>query len=102
MARPRTDLDAILRTCLGSDNVYYQPPENLRISYPCICYEWDRTYDQYADNGRYLLHRGYMLTHIGKDPDDPVFERLLALPMCSYVRHYIADNLNHTVFLIYF
>lgn len=102
MARPRTELDAILRATLGSNNVYFQPPENLEMSYPCIRYEWDRTYDQYGNNGRYILHKGYMLTHIGKNPDDPVFDQLLALPLCSFVRQYVADNLNHTVFLIYF
>lgn len=102
MARPRTELDAILRSILGSKPLYFQPPENLSMTYPCLRYEWDRTYDQYADNGKYILHRGYMLTYIGKDPDDPVLDRLLALPLCSFVRHYVADTLNHTVFLIYF
>lgn len=102
MSRPRLELDAILRDLLGSNNVYFQPPEKLRMSYPCIRYSWDRTFDQFSNDRRYIKHKGYMLTCIGKNPDDPLFERLLALPLCSFVRQYIADNLIHTVFLIYF
>lgn len=41
MAEPRQKLDAILRQIVkdacGKENVYYQPPANLRMSYPCIC-----------------------------------------------------------------
>ena len=43
MAERRPKLDAILRQIVkdacGKENVYYQPPANLRLSYPCICYE---------------------------------------------------------------
>ena len=102
MARPRTELDVILRETRGSSNVYFQPPENLRMQYPCLRYERDRTYDIFADDNKYILHKGYMITSISKDPDDTVLDRLEALPLCSYVRHYVADNLNHDVFLIYF
>lgn len=102
MARPRTELDTILRTIRGSSNVYFQPPENLIMRYPCIRYERDRTYDIFADNRKYLLYKGYMITSISDDPDDIVLDKLEGLSMCSYVRHYVADNLNHDVFLIYF
>ena len=40
MAEPRQKLDAILRQIVkdacGKENVYYQPPANLRMSYPCV------------------------------------------------------------------
>lgn len=102
MARPRLDLDAILRSIRGSSNVYFQPPVNLIMRYPCLRYERDRTYDIFADDKKYILHKGYMVTSISDDPDDPVLDQLEKLPMCSYVRHYVADNLNHDVYLIYF
>ena len=101
MARPREELQGILEETSGCPRVYFQPPENIVLSYPCIIYERDRSYDIYADNKKYLLYKGYMITYIGKNPDDPAPDRLEVLPMCSFVRHYVNDNLNHDVFLIY-
>ena len=102
MARPRLELDNQLRSILGSANVYFQPPENTQMNYPCIVYNVDSVFDLFADNQKYLYDKGYMVTYIDWDPDSPVLEALLQMPMCSYVRHYESDNLNHDVFLIYF
>lgn len=101
MARPRTELQAILEDTLGSPNVYYQPPEDVKLKYPAIVYNRDRSWDVYANDHTYLLHKGYMVTHISWDPDSPVIDRLELLPMCSYIRHYVSDGLNHDTFLIY-
>ena len=35
----RDDLHQVLVRILGSNNVYYHPPVNLKISYPAIVYE---------------------------------------------------------------
>ena len=102
MARPRLELDNQLRSILGSANVYFQPPENTQMRYPCIVYNVDGVFDLFADNRKYLYDKGYMVTYIDWDPDSSVLEALLQMPMCSYVRHYESDNLNHDVFLIYF
>lgn len=102
MARPRTDLQTKLVEILGSQNVYYQPPENVQMRYPAIVYNRDRSWDVWADDQKYLLYKGYMITLIGLDPDSPVLDRLEQLPMCTYNRHFNADGLNHDVFLIYF
>lgn len=100
MARPRMDLQLRLEEATGYP-VYFQPPENVRISYPATIYHRDRSWDVWADNGKYLLYKGYILTYCSEDPDDPVLDRIELLPMCSYERHYEADGLNHDVFLIY-
>jgi hypothetical protein len=102
MARPRLELDNQLRSILGSANVYFQPPENTQMKYPCIVYNVDSVFDLFADNRKYLYDKGYMVTYIDWDPDSPVLEALLKMPMCSFVRHYESDGLNHDVFLIYF
>lgn len=102
MARPRLELDNQLRSILGSANVYFQPPENKQMKYPCIVYNVDSVFDLFADNQKYLYDKGYMVTYIDWDPDSPVLEALLKMPMCSFVRHYESDGLNHDVFLIYF
>lgn len=102
MARPRLELDSKLRSILGSANVYFQPPGNTQMKYPCIVYNVDSVFDLFADNRKYLYDKGYMVTYIDWDPDSSVLEALLQMPMCSFVRHYESDGLNHDVFLIYF
>lgn len=103
MARPRTDLQTILEDLLGSRNVYYQPPEGTQMRYPAIRYERDRNWDIWGNNRKYLKYAGYMVTVIGTDPELPVLDGIEdEIPKSSFVRHYIADNLNHDVYLIYF
>ena len=79
MAERRLKLDAILRQIVkdacGKENVYYQPPANLRMSYPCICYE---------------------------RPDSKITKALMQMAKCRYDRPYKADNLYHDVITIYF
>lgn len=101
MSKPRVELQMKLEQTVGTSRVYFQPPENLKLIYPCLVYHRDRSWDIRADNGNYLLYKGYSLVYISKNPDDPVLDRLEKLPMCSYTRHYVSDNLNHDVFNIY-
>lgn len=98
----RLELSAILRNTLGSDNVYFQPPETVKMKYPAIVYSLDNIQNVHADDGVYLSHRRYSVTLIDKNPDSPTVERLYALPMCQFNRHYASDNLNHFVFTLYF
>ena len=102
MARSRLDLQTELETILGSENVYYQPPENVKMRFPAIVYDRDRSWDIWADDKKYLLYKGYMVTVVGLDPDSSVLDQVELLPMCTYVRHFNADGLNHDVFLIYY
>lgn len=98
----RLELSAILRNTLGSDNVYFQPPETVKMKYPAIVYSLDNIQNVHADDGVYLSHRRYSVTLIDKNLDSPTVERLSALPMCQFNRHYTSDNLNHFVFTLYF
>lgn len=98
----RIELSALLRDTLSSDNVYFQPPETVKMKYPAIVYSLDSIQNVHADDGVYLSHRRYSVTLIDKNPDSPTVERLSALPMCQFNRHYTSDNLNHFVFTLYF
>lgn len=83
-------------------NVYFQPPTGMQIVYPCIVYERDREYKDWADNLPYHKEIGYQVTLISRDPDDPAWDVLDDLPKSSFNRHYAKDGLNHDVFEIYF
>lgn len=98
----RENLQTILESLLGSENVYYQPPETIKMRYPAIRYNRSRMDSKYANNKKYSMMDCYELTVISRLPDDPVIKKLLQLPYCSYDRHYVADNLHHDVLTIYY
>ena len=98
----RLDLQSLLEELLGSRNVYYTPPESIKMQYPAIRYSKKKIESVHADDSKYLMRDCYELIVISKRPDNPVIKKLLALPYCSYDRHYVADNLNHDVLTIYY
>lgn len=97
--RTRLELDNQLREICP--NVYYQPPESLIMKYPAIRYSRYDIVNQNADNITYIQSPAFQVIVIDADPDSKIVESVAALPMCSYDRHYAADNLNHDVFTIY-
>lgn len=97
----RYELNSRLEEILGSSNVYYQPPENLKLRYPCIIYDWDGQNDKFANNGNYNSIRRYSIMVVEKEPDSDIPDKVAQLPLCSFNRRYINDNLYHTVYSIY-
>lgn len=98
----RPDLGQIFREILGTGNVYFQSPGNVKMAYPAIKYERSEMEVKYADNGVYNRRIRYMVTVIDSDPDSKIVDRVSMLPLCRFERHYVQDNLNHDVFEIYF
>lgn len=98
----RLELQTILENILGSRNVYFQPPSNTKLSYPCIIYTRSDIESRYADNTKYNTRVRYSLTLIGRSPESELVEELLKLPYCSYDRFYTADTLNHDTFTLYY
>ena len=86
----RINLQTLLEEVLGSRNVYYQPPESIKMQYPAIVYSRERIDNRHANND------------IDKNPDSEIVEKVSRLPFCRFDRHYVADNLNHDVFTIYY
>lgn len=100
--RTRLTLQTKLEDLLGSNHVYYQPPENLKMEYPAIRYSKSDEEDIYANNIKYLSMSVYDLVVIDKKPDNPVIKKLLELPYSEFDRHYVADGLNHDVIRIFY
>ena len=97
----RLDLQTKLEELLGSRNVYYQPPESLKMEYPAIRYSRSDIISRNADNKKYSKFNRYEIIVIDKRPDNEVIEKILDLPHTAFDRHYIANNLNHDVITIY-
>ena len=98
----RLQLHEMLCELLGNRNVYFQPPESVEMNYPCIRYTLYDIDNIHADNKVYLQHIGYQLTVIDRDPDSEIVKRVSKISGIRFNRFYTADNLNHTVFVLYF
>lgn len=96
----RSDLNEIFKTIVP--NVYFQPPQNVAMKYPCIVYKRAQSLAEHADNEAYLFTNRYSVTVIDRDPDSTIVESLYKLPLCRHITFFVADNLNHDVFDIFF
>lgn len=99
---PRLDLQKLLVELLGSDNVYFQPPPSVQMNYPAIVYKLDDEKTEFAGNKPYKRARRWMLTIIDRDPDSVIPDKVAQLPSSIFDRFYTADNLNHTVYKLFF
>ena len=95
----------------GYQHVYYQPDTNIKLHYPCVVYVRDGEVPYRADNSHYVTNWSYRLTIIDPDPisscindegTKTIIDAISELPKCSYIRHFVNDNLNHDVFKIYY
>lgn len=98
----KISIQTFLENLIESKNVYFQPPENVKIKYPCLVYDLDGAYINHADNSVYDFTKLYTITLITKNPDDSLIDRLLGLPLCTFDRSYRTDYLNHYVFSLYY
>lgn len=96
----RLELQKLLKTIMGNENVYFQPP--AKINYPAIKYSLNNVKKTTASNEVYNLTNCYTLTLIDKNPDSIFVNKILSLPMCSFDRYYVADNLHHYIFTLYY
>lgn len=87
---------------MGNKNVYYQPPESLKIQYPAIIYKKSNISSSHADNMKYSNFTRYEIIVLDKSVDNEVIQKILELPLSSFDRHYTASNLNHDVINLYF
>ena len=99
---PRLQLQSLLEEILETDKVYFQPPTNVVLTYPCIVYKRDFAETKFADNAPYDRTLRYQVTVMDKNPDSEIPSKIAALPMCLFDRFYTADNLNHDVFNLFF
>lgn len=93
-----------LQTLLSelAPNVYFQPPANVQLKYPAIVYQRDNLSTKFADNAPYNHKQRYQVTVIDRNPDSDIPSKLAALPMCNFNRFFVANDLNHDVYTLYF
>lgn len=98
----RLGLQSEFEDCLGSRNVYFQPPESKKMSYPAIRYSRNGSSVKRANNGLYGNIPRYDGVVIDTNPDSKIPDRMLErFPMCSFGKAYVVNNLHHFPFTIY-
>lgn len=96
----RLELQTLLETL--APNVYFQPPDNLQMQYPCIVYQRYIATTEFADNIVYKHNQRYQVTVIDRDPDSLIPDLVANLPACISNRVFVANNLNHDVYNLYY
>lgn len=86
----------------GDRHTYFNPPASVKMKYPAIRYSRKDVDKLYANNSVYKQLNSYEITLIDQDPDSALVNKILQLPYCEYDRHYIAENLSHDVFTLYY
>ncbi len=101
--RNRLELDDILRQIPGVKKIYFQPPSNTNMEYPCIRYKRDGAFKEEADDLAYLYKPRYSLTVIDPDPDSTIADYIVTrFSLCRVERNFVSNNLNHWVIILYF
>lgn len=92
-----------LVSILGSRNVYFQPPESIKLKYPCIIYTRQRPDTIRADDRIYRDVIRYQVTFITKDPEDERIKQILYhFQMISESNNGVTDNLYHYYYDLYY
>jgi hypothetical protein len=98
----RLEFQTLLESLEPGLNVYFQPPPNVMMSYPAVVYNRNFQAVEYADNLPYSRKTRYQVTVIDRDPDSLIPDKVAALPLTRYVRHFTTENLNHDIYDVYF
>lgn len=97
----RLELQSKLEELNGNRNVYYNPPESTKMLYDAIRYSKKNIESRYANDRIYSKLNCYELIVIARKVDPKIVDELLELPYCSFDRYYVANNLHHYVFTLY-
>lgn len=88
---------------LQTKNVYYNSPQSVLMKYDAIRYSRSTPDIKRANNLAYRLTDRYDGVIITRDPDSDIPKTfLMRFPMCHIGDMYIANNLNHFPFTIYY
>ena len=98
----RTRLHSVLQETAPGVTLYYQPPENIKLTYPCIVYTFDKIKSLEANNSRYIRYDKYTIKLIGSLSDvEKWSDRILDLRYCNLDTTFVSDGLYHYVYQIY-
>jgi hypothetical protein len=84
-------------------NVYFQPPQNIQMVYPCIVYNKTGRNRHFGDNIIYYSQQGYSITVIDKNPDSDVADKIENhFDHCVINQYFTTESLSHTILSLYY
>lgn len=99
----RLEFRKVLQEVMGSNKLYFQPPDGTKLTYPCAIYRLQNLDIRNADDQVYKYMKSYQVTIIDSNPDSNYPDILLTkFKRIRFDRAFASDNLNHFVFTIYF
>ena len=81
-------------------HAYFQPPESVKMHYPCFVYHLANVDVIHGDDQPYLTRNVYDVTYITREAEPVLPEAMRGLPNVRFSRRYSAENLNHFAFTI--
>lgn len=107
MGKRRIDLHQKFRALKDASgkpiHVYYEPPESIKLEYPCIIYSKGRGETVFGNDMPYVFTNAYDVLYVTTDPDDPLPDQIaLSFQMITHKRHYVYENLHHDSYTIYY
>lgn len=90
----------IMNRCIAdgkdhSKQVYYQPKEGERLTYPCILYSRIPPWALFANDKKYVRRPKYLVTVIDYDQDSEIARAVEDMTYTVFDRIGIADRLYH-------
>ena len=98
----RVELHNLLENLLAGVTIYFQPPTNVTLVYPCLLYRRLPSRITRAGNNTYGVTRKYKLTLIDDNPDTIFLDVVLTIPNIVHETYFTKGNLNHDVFVLHF
>lgn len=88
---------------VDSTSIFFQPPETVKLKYPCIIYRLAGVYSRHANDAKYRLKKRYTVLVISSDPDNDIADQLMEhFQYCRFDRRYVASNLYHDSLELYY
>lgn len=106
MSRPRIEAHQALVGAMElagyTSHVYYQPPESIKLVYPCIVYNREKFDTRYSNNKVYKDMTRYTVTVMDKNAESPLADVLRDLQYCEMDREFTSENIHHFVFTLFY
>lgn len=84
-------------------NVYFQPPSNVIMKYPCIVYTKSDKQRLYGSDVIHFSKQVYKVSVIDRNPDSDTADVMeKKFQYCSIDQYFTVDNLNHTVLTLHY
>jgi hypothetical protein len=91
----RDVLSSIMEDSGEEPHLYFQPPETIKLEYPCMVYHLKTLTSRKANDKPYHKIIGFDITYITRSPASSVPSRMLSEQYMNFDRYYTSENLHH-------